>query len=126
MIAANNNRNHNKEGWKYLLLALGALAGLGTEALYAFLIEPLIYDRQIYDFTTVQIIIHWIVTSITWGIIVFALIRFAKTKACFDVFERKAKIRKHRNIHCTPSCGQFATAPPMQTAALPLVVPLFA
>jgi len=32
---------------------------------------------------------------------------------------------KHRYIHCTTSCGQFATSLSGQTPALPLVVPVF-
>jgi len=42
-----------------------------------------------------------------------------------DVFQIIGPLGKHRSIHCTPSCGQFAPAPPAQTPALLQVVPAF-
>jgi len=82
-----------KAGWKYLLLALGAFAGLGIEALYAFVLEPLIYGRQLQDFTIMQNISHWILTCITWGLIAFLLIYLAKKKTNFDVFTKTEKLK---------------------------------
>jgi len=75
------------------LLALGAFAGLGIEALYAFLLEPLIYGRQLSDFTTTENILHWIITCITWGIVAFLLVYIAKNKAGFNIFAESTKLR---------------------------------
>ena len=89
---------HQEAGWKYLLLALGAFAGLGIEALYAFWLEPLIYGRALIDFTTADNIRHWIITCVSWGIVGFVLIRIGKEKAGFDVFENGEKLSAWRWI----------------------------
>ena len=80
-------------GWKYLLLALGAFTGLGLEFLYAFLLEPMIYGKQLNEWTTSQIISHWIITCISWGLVTFILIRVAKSKTDFDIFAKTEKLK---------------------------------
>ena len=80
-------------GWKYLLLALGAFAGLGMEMLYAFLLEPLIYGVSLKDFSTTQSILHWILTCITWGGVAYILIYLAKKKNNFDILEKRKKLK---------------------------------
>ena len=74
------------KGHNYIFLALYAFAGLGTEVLYAFLIEPAIYGTSIQEWTTIQNIIHWLITCITWGIIAVILIKLSKQKYRFDLF----------------------------------------
>ena len=80
-------------GLKFLLLALGAFTGLGIEALYAFLLEPLIYNAQMGEWTPPQMIIHWIITCITWAIIAIILIQISNKKCQFDLFENKNKMK---------------------------------
>ncbi len=75
-------------GWKYLCLALCALAGIGTEVILALLIEPLLYGVQMRDWSTTQNIIHWIITCIVWGVIAYVLIAIAKKKFAFDIFAK--------------------------------------
>lgn len=86
-------KNKNKPtGFNYLNLALLAFGGLGTEAIYAFLFEPMIYGAQMSDWTTLQIICHWILTCFTWGIFAFLLCRCSKQKYSFDLFVEKEKV----------------------------------
>ena len=75
-------------GFHNLILALLAFSGLGLEALLAFLIEPAIYGTQIGEWTALQNIIHWVFTCMLWGIIGWLLVRYAKQKYAFDLFEK--------------------------------------
>lgn len=83
----------NVRGFDYLSLAILVFGGLGMEALYAFLLEPMIYGAQMSDWTTPQIICHWILTCITWGIFTFVLCRISKKKYFFNVFAEKEKVK---------------------------------
>lgn len=65
-------------GCNYFSLGLYAFAGLGLEAIYAYILEPLLYGSPLQKWTDAQIILHWIVTCITWGTISYLLIRHAK------------------------------------------------
>lgn len=80
-------------GFKFLLLALGAFAGLAVEGLYAYLLEPAIYNAEMSEWTTGQDIIHWIITCVTWGIIALIIIKITKKKYQFDLFEHKDKMK---------------------------------
>ncbi len=82
-----------KNGFMFLLFALLAFGGLGLEMLLAFLIEPLIYGVGLSDFSTAQLIFHWIITCITWGVSAFILLFFAKRVLDFDVFSSRQSIR---------------------------------
>ena len=62
---------------KYGLLAFLTLAG---EAVIAYGIEQNIYGVSINDFSTVQMMIHWIITCIFWGLSAFLICRFADKK----------------------------------------------
>ena len=66
------------KGWDYLSLSLLAFGGLGLEVLLALLIEPMLFGRQMQDWTTTQNIIHWILTCIVWGIMTLLLVRDSK------------------------------------------------
>ena len=80
-------------GFRFLLLALCAFAGLGIEALYAFLIEPVIYNASMREWTTTQNIAHWIITCVTWGVIAAILVRVSKKWCQFDLFAGKNKMK---------------------------------
>lgn len=78
-------------GMKYIQLALLAFAGLGIEGIYAYLLEPMIYGVPMKDWTFGQNIFHWIITCITWGLVAYFLVRSAKLKQGFDLFEINMK-----------------------------------
>lgn len=77
----------------YFSLGLYAFAGLGIEAIYAFLLEPFIYGSTMKNWNTSQNIIHWIITCITWGIVTFVIINYSKREYEFDIFEKKEKMK---------------------------------
>lgn len=81
------------KGWNYLSYALYAFAGLGIEVLLVFALEPLLYGCSMNEWSTAQNISHWVITCICWGIICWLLIKSAKNKYSFDVFERQGKIK---------------------------------
>lgn len=79
-------------GINFLLLAILAFVGLGLEVLLAFGIEPLIYGASLNEWSDAQTIVHWIVTCTLWGAVSFGIIRLAKKKYDFDLFERGNKL----------------------------------
>lgn len=79
-------------GTDYLVLALLAFAGIGLEIVLAFGIEPILYGASIGEWTDLQNIIHWVVTCILWGLVSWYLIRFAKKKYEFDIFQKGDKM----------------------------------
>ena len=81
------------KGLDYLFLALYAFAGLATELIYAFLLEPALYNAPMESWTTAQTIIHWIITCATWGIITFLLIKTANKKYNFNLFENDGDLK---------------------------------
>jgi hypothetical protein len=81
------------KGINYLCLALCAFAGLGIEAIYAFLLEPIIYSHQMADWNVGQYIIHWIITCTTWGIITYAILEVSKRRYRFDIFIAEGKMK---------------------------------
>ena len=80
-------------GWDYLSLGLCAFAGLGMEVLYAYLLEPVLYGVPMQDWSNTQIIIHWILTCITWGVFAFVLIQKSDKKYGFPLLEKGKSIR---------------------------------
>ena len=87
------NRKEEITGGDYLSLGLYAFAGLGMEVLYAYLLEPVLYDAPMQDWSDVQIISHWILTCITWGIFVFILIQKSDKKYRFPLLEKGKPIK---------------------------------
>lgn len=79
--------NKNK-GTDYLWLGLYAFCGLGMEALYAYLLEPILYGAPMQEWSAVQIILHWIVTCITWGLFAAVLIRKSGSKYHYPLTEK--------------------------------------
>lgn len=79
-------------GMDYLSLGLYAFAGLGMEALYAYLLEPVLYGAPMQEWTPGQTIMHWILTCITWGIFAAVLIRKSGTKYQFPLTQKGDKL----------------------------------
>lgn len=94
------------KGTNYLLLALGAFLGLATEGIYAFLLEPAIFKAPIGEWTVGQNIIHWIITCVTWAVIAILLVRTAKQKFGFDLFEKKGAMKPWRWL-AVVACAVF-------------------
>ena len=83
-----------KEGFFDLLMVLIAFAGLGFEAVLAFMIEPLLYGCDMKSWSVTQNVIHWILTCIVWGLTGFLVIRLAKRFEDFDIFKKGKKMKR--------------------------------
>lgn len=82
-------------GWMDCLnLGLYAFLGLGLEVVLAFLIEPIIFNTSIAKYSTGQIISHWIVTIILWGIMALILTKVSKRKYGFDYWAYKDELNR--------------------------------
>ncbi|MDO4303034.1 MAG: hypothetical protein Q4D94_03905 [Bacillota bacterium] len=86
--------NRTVKGFDYLCLGLYAFAGLGMEALYAYLLEPVIYGASMGEWSTLHTILHWSITCITWGLFAFVLIRKAEGKYQFPILEKGASMKR--------------------------------
>lgn len=75
-----------------IILAMLAFACLGLEVVLALWIEPMKYGSQINEWTDLQTIIHWVVTCSLWGAASWYIIRFAKKKYNFDLFQKRNKM----------------------------------
>lgn len=82
------NKREESRGSRFLDLALTAFAGLGTEAVYAYLLEPALYGSSMENWIDVQTILHWILTCVTWGIFAAMLIKKAQKKCHFPLLEK--------------------------------------
>lgn len=81
-----------ESGMGYFMLALLAFAGIGLEVVLAFGIEPFIYGAPIKEWTDLQAIGHWVMTCILWGAVSWGIVRFAKKKLDFDIFQKGSKV----------------------------------
>lgn len=79
-------------GIHFLLLALLAFVGIGLEVVLAFGIEPLIYGTSLNEWSDLQTIVHWIATCTLWGAVSFGIVRLAKKKYGFDLFQRGSRL----------------------------------
>lgn len=78
------------KGSDYLGLGIWAFGGLGMEAVYAYLLEPMLYGGPMQAWTQGQTIMHWILTCITWGIFAAVLMKKSEAKYEFDLLEAKS------------------------------------
>ena len=90
----------SERGFTFFLLSLFAFAGLGLEALLAFLIEPLVYGKGLSDFSTAESLLHWIITCVIWGLVSSILMKIAKARLEFDMFSKKPAIGVQRWAFC--------------------------
>lgn len=81
-------------GLDFLVLALLAFGGIGLEVILAFGIEPILYGAQLGEWSTLQNILHWTITSALWGGVAYLLVRNAKKKYDFDIFKKGEKIKR--------------------------------
>lgn len=87
-------------GMDYLWLGLYAFCGLGMEALYAYLLEPILYGASMQEWSTAQIIMHWIVTCITWGVFAAVLIKKSGSKYNYPLIDKGQKMSLTRVVLC--------------------------
>ena len=87
------SKNSTISGGDHFSLGLIAFGGLGMEVLYAYLLEPVLYGASMENWSTTQMIIHWVLTCITWGIFVFALIRKAEGSYQFPILKKGDPMR---------------------------------
>lgn len=88
-----DEKNRTITGGDYFSLGLIAFGGLGVEALYAYLLEPVLYGASMENWSTMQTIIHWVLTCITWGIFAFVLIRKAEGRYQFPILKKGHPMR---------------------------------
>lgn len=79
-------------GADYLYLALYAFAGIGLELILVGVIEP-IFGVSLETYSTLQNIIHWVVTCIIWLIAGVLLIKLARKKYNFNLWQQKCKLK---------------------------------
>ncbi|MCL2080539.1 MAG: hypothetical protein FWH16_00400 [Oscillospiraceae bacterium] len=88
-----NNDALKGMGRKYLLLALGALAGLGLEFVVIGLGYLVFGEIPGFQSPHWQLILHWTVTCLAWSGAAVLLVRLAKTKMGFDIFKKGEKMK---------------------------------
>lgn len=93
-------REKKIKGMDYFGLGLYAFGGLGMEALYAYLLEPLLYGGPMQEWSPAQTIMHWILTCVTWGIFAAVLIRQSAVKYNFPLTDKGTKITLVRAGAC--------------------------
>lgn len=81
-----------EKGSDFLFLALYAFAGFAFELLLADLIEPAM-GLSIDSLTTLQSIVHWLITCAVWGLVGVILIRVSKNKYGFDIMEERCQLK---------------------------------
>ncbi|MDE6744993.1 MAG: hypothetical protein K2J95_14050 [Lachnospiraceae bacterium] len=81
------------KGMDYIWLALTAFGGLGLEALYAYLLEPIVYGCEMQDWNTWQVILHWTITCVTWGIVACYTVKSAKKDCGFYLFQKNEPVK---------------------------------
>ena len=88
-----DEKNKAITGGDYFSLGLIAFGGLGMEVLYAYLLEPVLYGAPMENWSTMQTILHWVLTCITWGLFAFILIRKAEGKYEFPILKKGSLMR---------------------------------
>lgn len=78
-------------GLDYFRLALCAFLAICLELILAGVIEP-IFNVSLSSYTTLQIIIHWIIICIVWLVAGIFLISLAKKKYEFNLWQHQNKL----------------------------------
>lgn len=73
------------KGWDYFKFVLLIFASICIEFIYGLLLEPLIYGVQVQSWSSRQMIIHWIITCLSWGISLYFILLYAKGKVGFSI-----------------------------------------
>ena len=81
-------------GWNYLIMALYAFAGFAMEGLLLYIEEQFIIKNTINAFSTVQLLTHWTITCIIWGVVFYALVSLAAVKYRYHLFAKAKPMKK--------------------------------
>ena len=73
------------EGFRFLIYGLEVFGVIGFELLWGFVIEPLLYKRGVNDFNTWQMIVHWVVTCIAWGLGALLVVKECRKKSGLEL-----------------------------------------
>lgn len=77
---------------EYLYLGLYAFLGLGMEIILINFVEPFLFNVSPGQFTRAQTIIHWIATTLIWGLFAYFITKISKKKYNFDYFTYQDKM----------------------------------
>ena len=86
-VTSEKKTNRFKEGLSFLGFGIEVFGVIGFELLWGFLIEPMIYQRGVNDFTTWQMIVHWVVTCTAWGFGGYLVIKECAKKKGVDLID---------------------------------------
>lgn len=75
-----------KAGFTFFGYGLESFGVIGLELLLVYVIEPMIYHRPMQEFTKAQIICHWVVTCLLWGLGAWAVIRDCRKSCGVDLW----------------------------------------
>jgi hypothetical protein len=86
--------NMKVSGFSWILLAFCAFAGRMSDPLYSDFVLPAFFGGSSFDDgNTVQVVIHLIITCITWSIVAVILIRTADRKFQLNLFGKSEKLK---------------------------------
>ncbi len=80
-------------GLNYIFLALVAFSGLMLNAVIGYGVEPILYGKQMIEWSDIQVMVHWIIISTIWGLTGFLIVGFAKRKYDFDIIKDGRKLK---------------------------------
>lgn len=83
-------------GWDYFEVVLLIFISMCSELIYGLLIEPIIYGRSIEVWTTNQRIIHWIITCVSWGGLLYFILKYTKRNLNFIIRSNNNSIEMWR------------------------------
>lgn len=89
------NKNEIINWTDYVSLGLYAFLGLGME-LVLVIIESFIFKANVAEYATIQLIVHWIITIVIWGVFTYFITKAAREKYNFDYFQYKEKMTKRQ------------------------------
>ncbi|SJZ61547.1 hypothetical protein SAMN02745116_00913 [Pilibacter termitis] len=87
-----------KRGVSFLLLSVLVFFGLALEAVVGFGVEPPLYGRAMDEWSIVQMILHWLITSFLWGMVSFLLLRYSLKKWGLDLLNQRERLSKSQWI----------------------------
>jgi membrane protease YdiL (CAAX protease family) len=80
------------EGSRFLLYGLEIFGVIGFELLWGYVIEPFMYQRGVKDFNTWQMIVHWVVTCLAWGLGALLVVKECKKKSGLDIIDNLKRV----------------------------------
>ena len=85
----------NKEkGVSYILVSVLSFIVLCIEFILAYLIEPIVYNKTMHEWSDSQYITHWTLTCIIWGIGISLIYSYSKNKLDFNFLKRGPRMNR--------------------------------